>query len=160
MSSFILLTAQHNSHPGNVTKYEPKDDATGRHVIFLHVSVRQVLKVVASNTLVSVGRQNGPPIAQAPQALHPDPLPGVEQVPVQVLRDRWNTSASPPPDLPPPVWAGPTDTHTLVELASLTASDEAFSVWVPGHAGQTVLMRLTHFCPQLSRLSKGTRNTP
>lgn len=38
------------------------------------------------------------------------------------------------------------DTHTLVELASLAAGDEAFTIWIPGHAGQAILMRLTHLC--------------
>lgn len=39
-----------------------------------------------------------------------------------------------------------TNTHTLVELASLAAGDEAFTIWIPGHAGQAILMRLTHLC--------------
>lgn len=45
-------------------------------------------------------------------------------------------------------------THTLVELASLATSDEAFAVWIPGHAGQTVFVRLAHLCAQLPRLQR------
>lgn len=41
------------------------------------------------------------------------------------------------------------DTHTLVELASLASGDKAFAIWIPGHAGQAILMRLTHLCSQL-----------
>lgn len=49
------------------------------------------------------------------------------------------------------VWAV-TGTHTLVELASLATGDEAFAIWVPGHTGQAVLVRLAHLCAQLPRL--------
>lgn len=44
------------------------------------------------------------------------------------------------------------DTHTLVELASLTTGDEAFAIWIPGYAGQAILVRLAHLCSQLPRL--------
>lgn len=47
-----------------------------------------------------------------------------------------------------------TCTHTLVELASLATGDEAFAVWIPGHAGQTVFVRLAHLCAQLPRLQR------
>lgn len=43
-------------------------------------------------------------------------------------------------------------THTLVKLASLAAGDEAFAVWIPGHTGQAIFMRLAHLCAQLPRL--------
>lgn len=45
-------------------------------------------------------------------------------------------------------------THTLVELAPLASSDEAFAIWIPGHTGQAILVRLTHLCTQLPRLHK------
>ena len=41
------------------------------------------------------------------------------------------------------------DTHTLVELASLASGDKALAIWIPGDASQAVLMRLTHLCSQL-----------
>ncbi len=44
-------------------------------------------------------------------------------------------------------------TYTLVELPSLSSCNEALAVRVPGHAGQAVLMRLTHLCPQFSCLT-------
>lgn len=47
-----------------------------------------------------------------------------------------------------------TYTHTLVELASLATGDEAFAVWIPGHAGQAVFVRLAHLCAQLPRLQR------
>lgn len=51
----------------------------------VHVSVRQVLKVVSSDTLVGVGREDGPAVTQTPQALHSDAFPRVQQVSIQVL---------------------------------------------------------------------------
>lgn len=50
-----------------------------------HISVCQVLKVVPSDALVSVGCENGPAIAQTTQTLHSNALPGVQQVPIKIL---------------------------------------------------------------------------
>ena len=44
---------------------------------------------------------------------------------------------------------GAMDTHTLVKLASLAPRDEALAIWIPGNAGQAVLVRLAHLGPQL-----------
>lgn len=44
-------------------------------------------------------------------------------------------------------------THTLIKLSPLPTGDKSFAVWVPGHAGQTVFVRLRHFGPQLPRLA-------
>lgn len=41
----------------------------------LHVSVRQVLKVVPSDALVCVRGEDGPAVVQTPQTLHPHPFP-------------------------------------------------------------------------------------
>lgn len=43
-------------------------------------------------------------------------------------------------------------TYTLIKLSSLSSSDKAFAIRVPGHTGQTVFMGLGHFGPQLPRL--------
>lgn len=53
----------------------------------LHVSVRQVLKVVSSDALVGVRREDSPAVTQTPQALNPHSLPRVQQVSIQVLRE-------------------------------------------------------------------------
>lgn len=52
---------------------------------------------------------------------------------------------------------GEKSTHTLIKLSPLSTSDKSFAVWVPGHAGQTVFMRLRHFGPQLPRLAAEER---
>ena len=49
---------------------------------------------------------------------------------------------------------GAIDTHTLVELASLAPRDEALAIWIPGNAGQAVLVRLAHLGPQLPCLDE------
>lgn len=48
---------------------------------------------------------------------------------------------------------GDKSTHTLIKLSPLSSGDKSFAVWVPGHAGQTVFVRLRHFGPQLPRLA-------
>lgn len=88
-------------------------------VLLHYVSVSQVLKVVSSDSLVGVRSKDGPAVTQTPQALHPHSLPRVQQVSIQV---------------------------TLVELPSLATGDKAFAIWIPGHTGQAILMRLTHLC--------------
>lgn len=55
-------------------------------LVHLHVSVRQVLKVVSTDTLVGVRCEHGPAVTQTPQALHPDSFPRVQQISIQVLR--------------------------------------------------------------------------
>lgn len=51
----------------------------------LHVSVRQVLKVVSTDALVGVWCEDGPAVTQTPQALDPNTFPRVQQVSIQVL---------------------------------------------------------------------------
>lgn len=43
-------------------------------------------------------------------------------------------------------------TYTLIKLSSLSTSDEALAVWIPGYTGKAVFMGLWHFSPQLPRL--------
>lgn len=48
-------------------------------------------------------------------------------------------------------------TYTLIELASLATCDKAFTIWIPGHTGKAIFMRLTHLCTQLPCLWKRIR---
>lgn len=60
----------------------------------VHVSVCQVLKIVSSDALVGVRREDCAAITETPQALHPNPLPGVQEVSIQVLGVHQKQSTS------------------------------------------------------------------